>query len=68
MSSREVYEAVVQEVCRLDRAELAARLEHFHGDMQLDFSPDFLSSCDTDRLRHLLVAAIWQCRMKTASA
>lgn len=68
MSSRAVYEAVVQEVCELDRAELSDRLAHFSGDIPLDFSPDFLACCDTDRLRHLLVAALWRCRMKAHAA
>ncbi len=68
MSSREVYESVLLEVASLDRPALIDRLAHFAGDLHLDFSEDFLARCDTDRMRHMLVAAIWRCRTKTATA
>ena len=67
MSSREVYEALLVEVCGLERAELLERLTHFRGALPLDFSAEYLAGCDTDRMRHLLVAAMWRCFVKQIS-
>ncbi len=68
MSSRELYESVIGEVCEMDRSSVIAHLTHFQGEIRLDFSEEYLQTCDTDRLRHWLVAAIWRCRMKTMTA
>lgn len=61
-----LYETIAADVCRLERAELIERLTHFDGGMTLDFSPEYLSNISTDQMRHLLVAAIWRCRLKQA--
>lgn len=68
MSSAQIYEALTQEVFDLSRADLIDCLTHFTGDLRLDFSADYLRSCDDDRLRHLLMAALWRCRMKSLNA
>jgi hypothetical protein len=65
MSSLEVYESLIAEVYVLDRATLIERLAHFPGNLRLDFTEDFLTRCDDDRLRHLLLAAEWRARCKT---
>jgi hypothetical protein len=44
------------------------RLSRFHGNLHLDFSSEFLRTCETDQLRHLLVAALWRCEMKRSRA
>jgi hypothetical protein len=67
MTQTDIYEGLVQDVCVLDRATVIERLAHFKGNLQLDFSPAFLHSCDTDRLRHMLLAALWACRLKEES-
>jgi hypothetical protein len=64
MSSTEIYESIIGEVCDLTRAALIERLLHFNGDLRLDFTRDYLAACDTDRLRHLLLAAEWRARSK----
>jgi hypothetical protein len=65
MKNADDYEAIAAEVCRLDRASLIDQLIHFDGQLHLDFSPEYLESCPTDRMRHILVAALWRCRVKT---
>ena len=48
----------------MDREELISRLSRFPGNLRLDFSEDYLESCDTDQLRHVLMAALWRCELK----
>ncbi len=67
MSSTEIYESLLQQVVSLDRSGMIERLQHFPGDLRLDFSEEYLRSCDSDRLRHLLLAALWRCQMKSKS-
>ena len=65
MSSNETYESFLVQVATMERAALISRLAQFQGNLRLDFSPEFLATCGTDRLRHLLLAALWRCEMKT---
>jgi hypothetical protein len=53
------YEIIAAEVCSLNREELLQQLCAFEGPVKLDFTAEFLSSCSTDRIRHVLAAAIW---------
>lgn len=62
----DLYEAIADEVCRLERPALIDRLTHFEGRLPLDFSQEYLNSCTTDQMRHLLAAALWRCRMQPA--
>ena len=64
VGTSQLYESLIQEVCGLDRLSMIDRLIHFPGNLRLDFSRDFLDACDTDRLRHLLLAALWRSRLK----
>jgi len=64
MSSVELYESLIAEVCELDRANLIERLAHFTGNVRLDFTEEFLARCDNEKLRHLLLAAEWRSRCK----
>ncbi len=68
MTSSQVYDALIVELAPLDRQALIVRLTTVHPGLPLDFSRDFLNSCETDRLRHLLLAAEWRCRLKAAEA
>jgi hypothetical protein len=63
----QVYESLIQEVCGLDRRAVIERLSRFSGNLRLDFTPEFLAEYDTEHLRHLLLAALWRCRMKEAT-
>ncbi len=60
MSSTELYESLLLEVAALSRADMIERLARFPGHLRLDFSQDYLDSCGTDQLRHLLLAALWR--------
>jgi len=64
MSSFETYQAIAEEVCSLDRYILIERLTRFDSGLPLDFTPEYLDTCSTDQIRHLLVAALWRCQMK----
>ncbi|HVS72708.1 MAG TPA: hypothetical protein VHQ47_15740 [Phycisphaerae bacterium] len=64
MSTAEVYEALIVELAPLGREELLRRLGELHPGFPLDFSESFLQTCETERLRHLVLAAAWQCRCK----
>jgi hypothetical protein len=44
----------------MERQELIQQLQSFDGDFPLDFSDDYLASQDTERLRHILMAAYLQ--------
>ncbi len=68
MRNAEEYEAIASEVCELDRAELLERLTHFDGALPLDFSAEYLEQCATDQMRHILVAALWRCRVRELSS
>ena len=63
-SKAEIYENIAGLVCRLERPALVHHLTHFEGDLTLDFSPEYLDTCSTDQIRHLLVAALWRCELK----
>lgn len=67
MRSPDIYESLLQEVCGLDRAAVIERLSRFPGDLRLDFSLDYLQGCNTEHLRHLLLAALWRCHTKKQS-
>ncbi len=58
------YEQIAAEVCCLDRTDLVERLTHFDGPVKLDFTVEVLSRYSTDRMRHLLAAAIWRARTR----
>jgi hypothetical protein len=60
MSSAELYESLIHQVADLPRADMIQRLARFSGNVRLDFSRDYLDGCDTDQLRHLLLAAMWR--------
>ena len=60
MSSSELYESLMLQVAGLPREDMIQRLARFSGQVRLDFSQDYLDGCDTDQLRHLLLAAMWR--------
>lgn len=68
MSSAEIYESMVTDVCTLDRGTMIRRLLTFNDGVQLDFSAEYLEGCETERVRHLLVAAMWRSQMRRITA
>jgi len=66
MSSAQLYETIAVEIAEMDRNEMIHQLLHFPGRLRLDFSREYLAMCDTDRIRHLLLAARWRCQSSHA--
>ena len=54
------YETIARHVYDLDRSTLIYELTHFDGPFPLDFSTDYLASATTEKMRHLLAAALWR--------
>jgi hypothetical protein len=65
MSSAELYDSLLVEVAEMEREEMITQLTRFPGDLRLDFSRDYLEGCQTDQLRHLLLAALWRSGVKS---
>jgi len=56
------FEQVATSIAVLGRRELKSRIKNFRGRFKLDFTDDYLDAMDTDRLRHLLLAALINAR------
>ena len=67
MGSDEAYQRICDQVCGMDRAAITEDLLHFHGDLQLDFSEDYLARCSMEQIQHILVAALWRSFVKQLS-
>ena len=50
----------------MSKREVIRRLTHFDGPIKLDFTSDYLESLSTDRLRHILLAAVSTVNRKRA--
>jgi hypothetical protein len=58
-------EISVHKIAELSRDEVISTLMNFPGTFPFDFTPEYLQNQDTDRLRHMLLAAyIHACRDK----
>lgn len=53
-----MFEQYCAYVTTLNKIELMDRLLHFDGPIKLDFTAEYLESLDTDKLRHILLAAV----------
>ena len=60
MTSSQLFETISDQVCRMDRTALIERLLHLDR-IRLDFTPEYLSTVSTERIRHMLAAALWRC-------
>lgn len=58
MSADFPFEKICCKVTSMSKREVIRRLLHFDGPIKLDFTPDYLENLSTDRLRHILLAAI----------
>jgi hypothetical protein len=52
-----LVEIPIHQIAELSRDELIDHLLNFHGTFKFDFTQDFLTSVNTDQLRHMLMAA-----------
>jgi len=66
METDNPYEDINHYVCSLDRRALRHELTHFDGPFPLDFSADYLTAASTDKLRHILAAALWRTHQQSA--
>ena len=58
MASKKYFEQTATALASLNRNELKKHLKDFHGRFKLDFTDDYLNQLSTDRLRHVLLAAL----------
>ena len=59
MVFNDTLEAASQQIIALDRDACIDQLLHF-PELPLDFTPEFLDGQTLERLRHLLLAAVWR--------
>jgi len=57
MSSSSSFEELASSIASLSKSEVKRRLKNFKG-MRLDFTDKYLNSQSTDKLRHMLLAAM----------
>jgi hypothetical protein len=67
MGSDETYQRICDQVCGMDRHAVMEDLLHFPGDLHLDFPEEYLEGCSTEKIQHLLVAAMWRNFVKQLS-
>jgi len=58
MSSASSYEKMISSIASLRKSELKSRLLSFKGNFKFDFTESYLDSLSTDRLKHILLAAV----------
>ncbi|MCH7916627.1 MAG: hypothetical protein IIC50_01420 [Planctomycetes bacterium] len=51
-------------VVSMGKSELKKRIRRFNGRFRLDFSDDYLNGVNADRLRHILMAAMINARVR----
>jgi hypothetical protein len=61
------FEQYCAYVTTLDKKSLIERLLHFEGPIKLDFTAEYLGGLDTDKLRHILLAAVVTVEQKKAA-
>ena len=66
MSSELSFEKMCSKVASMGKREVIRRLLSFDG-MKVDFTADYLEKLSTDRLRHILLAAVVTVKRKHAS-
>jgi hypothetical protein len=67
MSADFSFEKMCSRITAMSKQEVIRRLLHFDGPIKLDFSPAYLEELSTDRLRHILLAAVVTMHRKHAS-
>ena len=66
MSAELSFEKMCTKVASMSKREVIRRLLNFDG-IKMDFSEDYLKDLSTDRLRHILLAAVVTVNRKHAS-
>lgn len=58
MNGEPSYEDLITSISSMSKTQVKERLLHFKGRPRLDFTESFLDGLTTDRLRHILLAAM----------
>jgi len=53
------FEQFATSIAQMDKTELKQRIKSFPGRFRLDFTEDYLNAAPADRLRHILLAAMF---------
>ena len=64
MGTASSFEKIVSAIASLNKSEVKKRLLHFKGGIKLDFTESYLDSLSTDKLRHILLAAMTTLKRK----
>jgi hypothetical protein len=56
--AKQPAEEIVARMCRMGRAGMLRELRQFRARFILDFTDDFLEGLSTERVRHILLAAL----------
>jgi hypothetical protein len=51
-------EEIVARLCRMDRQAMVHELQRFRARFRMDLTEDFLAGLSTERIRHILLAAL----------
>ena len=67
MPSKFSFEKMCSKIASMSKREVIRRLLNFDGPLKLDFTADYLEKLSTERLRHILLAAVVTVNQKRAS-
>jgi hypothetical protein len=59
MAAERSFEQFATSIAQMDKTELKKRIKDFPGRFRLDFTEDYLNAAPADRLRHILLAAMF---------
>jgi hypothetical protein len=66
MSAEFSFEKICTRIASMSKREVIRRLTHFDGPIKLDYTSEYLETLSTDRLRHILLAAVTTSERKRA--
>lgn len=64
MASERYFEQTATSIASLGRNELKRRIRNFKGRFKLDFTESYLDDLGADRLRHILLAALINAKLR----
>jgi len=64
MTPKEQFEQTATSIASLNRNELTRRLKNFKGRFKLDFTQSYLDNTSVDRLKHILLAALVNAKIR----
>ncbi len=64
MAPKKYFEQTTTSIASLGRDELKRRIRNFKGRFKLDFTESYLDNLGVDRLRHILLAALINAKLR----